>query len=306
VSAALSAVVLTVAVVAAARVPAFVVGAMRRDGLIVPIATWDGRRWHADWPRPEKNPDVPISLASVPHGWWGRATPSATWQAWTGGPPRSVHVEQPDWFDAQCLKQIGLRTDYRPATPPPAPSVQPYPKDGLALSTDEPVDPVEILPPAPATPPMIEAFEHAETRLVRRIWPPPAGVSIDPRIRARVPPTVEALYTVADGTERYYYAEMIRRYDKTSAGAECSAVAFGAGWFDRRAGGALHPLGLDVSMSQCDRYGLAYMLPLGVVRLDGRVFWIAQWSGWDYERYGIVELTPGKAQPVLSAYGGGC
>ena len=32
------------------------------------------------------------------------------------------------------------------------------------------------------------------------------------------------------------------------------------------------------------------MHPLGLLRLDGRVLWVAQWSGWEEETYAVVEV----------------
>jgi hypothetical protein len=48
------------------------------------------------------------------------------------------------------------------------------------------------------------------------------------------------------------------------------------------------------------------MLPLGVVRSADRLFWMAQFSGWDHERYAVLELTPKKVDVMVSTWGGGC
>jgi hypothetical protein len=299
-------------IVAASAAPnrnAFTVGVLRRDGLIVPFATWDGKRWRDEWPKPEQDPNVPISLASIPDDWWGHAAPAETWHVWAGGAsaPAAVHVRQPDWYAAQCLRQIGLRTDYRAAAPPP-PDVQPYPKDGLAVSSTVPVLPIDTAPAGEPSEVMVEAFDEAESKLVDEgPWRLPPAIPRGDAGRARVPVTVEAEYVFADvdGT-RYYYIEMSRTYVEPGFVARCGNISFGSGWFVHRRGHDLEPLGFDVSIGECDRYGFAYMLPLGVMRLRDRVYWIAQWSGWDYERYAIVELTPDKAKPVLSVYGGSC
>src|SRR5262245_37089433 len=127
----------TIGAAAQTRIPAasraFAVGVLRRDGIVVPFADFDGKRWHASWPEPKGRVDVPIHVRDVPSGWWGKAGPLDTWEVWVGAdPPRMVHVRQPEWLDAHCFRQIGLRTDYRSAQPAPGPDVQPYPKDGLA------------------------------------------------------------------------------------------------------------------------------------------------------------------------------
>ncbi|HEV2179274.1 MAG TPA: hypothetical protein VGR59_03090 [Gemmatimonadaceae bacterium] len=57
---------------AAARAPRarFVLGVLRRDGIVIPFATFDGKDWRTDWPAPRDHVDVPIDIASVPKDWW--------------------------------------------------------------------------------------------------------------------------------------------------------------------------------------------------------------------------------------------
>src|SRR5262245_57513189 len=116
------------------RTDTFAVGVMRRDGAIVPFAAFDGKRWSVDWPGPALDLDVPVSLTSVPKGWWGPTSSLAEWQVWTeSAEPRTARVTQPDWVEVHCLRQIALKTDYRSDFPEPSITEQPYPKDGLAI-----------------------------------------------------------------------------------------------------------------------------------------------------------------------------
>lgn len=62
---------------AAQRTPAFMIGVMRRDGVIIPFAAHDGKRWSNAWPGPRLDLQVPITLSSVPKAWWGPAKPAA-------------------------------------------------------------------------------------------------------------------------------------------------------------------------------------------------------------------------------------
>ena len=48
------------------------------------------------------------------------------------------------------------------------------------------------------------------------------------------------------------------------------------------------------------------MFPLGAIRLSHRLFWIAQWSGWDFEKYGVVEIKPKAVDDVVQVVGGQC
>ena len=67
-------------------------------------------------------------------------------------------------------------------------------------------------------------------------------------------------------------------------------------------------LKFDVAVVPCHRETIRYMFPLGAIRIAGRLFWIAQWSGWDYEEYTIVEIKPEKdrTEVALRVWGGGC
>ena len=73
-----------------------------------------------------------------------------SWQALlvpSADAPRTLNVVQPDWVEAHCERQIGLRTDYVPAAVVPPRTTQPYPKDGVAVSPPHAVEPIAIVPP---------------------------------------------------------------------------------------------------------------------------------------------------------------
>jgi hypothetical protein len=234
-------------------------------------------------------------------------TPQVAWQLWPagGGPPRTVTVTQPDWVDAHCFRQIALRTDYRSDRPIPPPAEQPYPKDGLVIAPDRPLEPIESIPvrapeaaalQAAVTP----AFDRAERELADRARHP-----IKREVREQIAASLEAVY--AFGTApRMFYVEAVRGYRVPKSGGEDCSVAFGTGWFLEDATDAVRKLDMAVDLVPCNRYGATYMLPLGVVRADGRAFWLAQYSGWDHERYMVVELKKDKIEAVVAKWGGGC
>jgi hypothetical protein len=65
-------------------------------------------------------------------------------------------------------------------------------------------------------------------------------------------------------------------------------------------------LTMVVDLLNCDRYGASYMLPLGVLRLNDRRYWIAQFSGWDHERFVVLEITPKSVDVKVSVWEGSC
>jgi hypothetical protein len=302
-----AAVVGAVAALAAADTPrdAFGVGVLRRDGVIIPFATFDGRRWQNGWPAPQTHIVVPISLASVPKRWWGPTGPLETWQAWVEAKDHAIHVMQPDWVGVHCARHLALRTDYATTGVIPPDGEQPYPKDGLAVSPPQRIERIETLPPTamelqPLAPTLLEAFNVAERETASHTNHP-----MPRRVRDQVTPAIEAAYAFGD-SPRYYYIEAMRLYRLLGqAPDECTAAAFGTGWFVRE-GGIFRSLLTYVDVLPCNGFGASYMLPLGVIRTAGRLFWLAQFSGAEHERYTVLELTPKKVDVMVSTWGGGC
>ena len=85
----------------------------------------------------------------------------------------------------------------------------------------------------------------------------------------------------------------------------CEAAAFGAGWFARD-GADIRALETVVDLLECNRAGASYMLPLGAMRVGGRLYWLAQFSGWNHERYVVIEVKRQSVEAVVNAWGGSC
>jgi hypothetical protein len=286
----------------------FTLGVLRRDGLVMPFATFDRGHWYQDWPAPHRGPDVPITMAAVPSRWWGPGGRRELWQGWTrSAEPIVLHATRPELYDAQCLPAVGLRTDYRSADPLPGRGARPYPKDGLAVSPPHPIERIDIMPIGPVTPPVADAFNGADALAMLDVPPGPLRMLTRDR-REAAPITVEAVYAAGSVSARVYYIEAVREYDSNDPDrlGQCDGLSYGAGWFAEDGRGPLRKLSFEVATSSCDRRGLLYMLPLGALRAGDRFFWIAQWSGWNVEQYNIVEIKPRGTQDAVRALGGGC
>ena len=147
---------------------------------------------------------------------------------------------------------------------------------------------------------LLPAFNQAEREVEKGYGHPVAR-----RSREGIDPGIEALYAFGT-TPRVYYVEAARPYRQIGRAAdECSAFAFGTGWFVRDEKG-MQPRGMAVDLLPCDRTGASYMLPLGAMRVAGRLFWIAQFSGWDHERFVVVEVKPKGVELAANVWGGGC
>jgi len=284
---------------------AFGVGVLRRDGVIIPFAAFNGKRWSSPWPVPALSLTVPVDLRALPSRWWGPTPALETWEATTIAGPLALRVVQPEWVDVQCQRQIGLRTDYRSERGAPPPSEQPYPKDGLAVSPAQPIEPIKMVvgesaDVRPLLPELLKAFNDAERIVEGRFGHPMAR-----RVREGREPLIEALYAVGD-SPRIYYVEAIRQYRQLGlAVADCTAIAFGTGWFVRDDAG-VRPLKMAVDLLNCNRYGASYMLPFGAMRLNDRLFWLAQFAGWEHERYVVLEIKAKTVDVIVNAWGGSC
>src|SRR5439155_499640 len=136
--------------------------------------------------------DVPIHVRSVPSHWWGKAGPHETWQVWTPAhATATVRVRQPDWFPAQCLQQVGLRTDYRSGEALPDPGTQPFPKDGLAVSPPQSIERIDLVPVGHLPPqPVVDAFNQAEQQAIRHERGLAARLPFDRKRREGTTPTI--------------------------------------------------------------------------------------------------------------------
>jgi hypothetical protein len=291
----------------AARPPrtGFGAGVLRRDGVIIPFAAFDGKTWTDNWPLPDLDLQVPVSVRDVPSAWWGPTPPLERWQAWTGGEPAEIRVVQPDWVDAPCTRQVGLRTDYKSALPAPAGSELPFPKDGLAVSPPQPVERIDVIPPESAErrllmPLLLEVFNKEERNTENRY-----GHPVPRRAREGRAPDIEAVYAFGQHP-RVYYIEATRRYRLLGQQPdECAALAFATIWFAFD-GAQVRELESAVDLLRCDRAGASYMLPLGVMRAAGKPYWLAQFASFDHERYAVIEIKPKTVSAVLDVWGGSC
>ena len=285
---------------------AFSVGVLRRDGVVIPFARFDGKHWQTIWIDAAPDVEVPIDLRNVPKKWWGSAGPLDTWQATTAAPdPLTLHVRQPDLIAAQCLRQVGLRTDYRPPEPSAPPREGPYPKDGLAVAPPQKVARIEILGASSPEwtefgPLVTDGFNKSERSIAAESGHP----VITTKEREATNPQIEAIYAYGKDP-RTYYVEAAREYWSDPKTNECRAVAFGHVWLSRDVRG-LKLLRATINVMSCDRDEASYMLPLGVITAGGHAFWIAQIATWNLERYDVIEITPAGAVVIAGRFGGGC
>jgi hypothetical protein len=294
---------------------------LRRDGVIVPFASYDEGRWLNRWPEPGRRLEIPISLEATPKSWWLRDRPVASWTAWpVQGESRVVHVRNPVNLTVECQRHIGLQTDYSSTAPPVPRDMQPHPKDGLATAGDVAVDPVEVLTASsPEWPRVLEAIKEPFTAAENKLLSRTSGARFTvpgPQSRAQFPLEIEVLFRspgTKPGTHVLYF-EAVRRYSRRPPSSAIVSVvpdrrplAYGAGWIVIGASGDIAPQEpLTVELSDNEREDLLYAMPLGSFRLGDHRYWAVQRAGWGYERYEIIDLAEPTVKVSFKTDGGTC
>lgn len=95
----------------------FMIGVLSNTGVLDPLATFDGSRWHRSWP--DRAP-LPKSIAAIPPRWWGGFSASG-WRVALPDGERLLRIRTPIHGDSSCGEGVALMTDY----------VHPSPLNGL-------------------------------------------------------------------------------------------------------------------------------------------------------------------------------
>ena len=290
----------------------FILGMLRRDGIVAPFAMFDGDQWRARWPVDLRNRELPISLDDVPESWWGVDPPPRTLTIWRDGERSgSINLTGITVSRLMCQPRIVLKSDYKPVSPAPPAFEAPYPKDGVVVSGDARLERIQAVEKGSAewNQALIlikEDFNREETIAAREYtsWIHP----VNERQRKLMPITMEAVYRGPTDDPRWtaYFVEAAREYPPGRNDRDgCGLVTFASGWLlvgpgnDRR-------LRLAAKVTYCDRKGVGYMLPFGLIRADRKVFWVYQFSGFEEEWYEVAEPTRRGVNNHVAFPAGGC
>jgi hypothetical protein len=295
----------------AADRPKFSLAVLRRDGVMIPFASFDGRAWGVQWPSSDSDVPLPISRNDIPKKWWGPQGPDVPWRATLpGGETRPLALGQPVHAKVFCSGHPAVGTDYRgSAVDPREPTV---PKDGLAVSGDVKVDDIiSVSVNAPDAKHLIglitEEFNKEEALAATQFmaWRHPYSVTA----RAEFPIQLEAFYRTIDttsrGTWKTSYIEAIRRFPARPGDEGCGLITFVRGWVTEQDGKA-PVINLGARVTYCDRAEVSFMLPLGRIVTDNDVHWVYQISSWRDEVYTVSRVRATEVRPVIAVPGGGC
>ena len=291
----------------------FVLAAMRQDGIALPFAVYDNGDWSAPWPTSVRDLEIPASLDAIPEKWWGGDAP-ASWSLWLAESttPRPVSLRKPIIVVVGRARRVGLHTDHSGA-PGVRPFELPYPKAGLAIGGGVKVQPIarvssQIENWRLLTTLLREDIDEAERKTINGLrsnvkWRHP----FSDEQRSKTPATLESWYTTALEQPGFSvsYIEAVKKYPPEPWEEGCGLETFISGWVHHNVRQP-KPRGiLTADVTYCDREGVSYMLPLGLIRAGNRTHWAFQVSSWEREWYAVIQATPGRVRYVAEYYGGG-
>lgn len=221
-------------------------------------------------------------------------------------PARVARVLGKVIYEEYCEYQIGLLTD----TQHPAPRDE----DPLWLATTQAVRvafPIDLLrhPAARAAwKPLIDAIDasvlHQEEAAAAEWIKHASGDAGLPPVHGRAPLRLRALQAFERGTDRVLYYEAVRQYRRPTSRDTSPSLIIASGWI-RSGNGKVQPGVSEVAGLTDPDTQDGGSEPLGIVDIDGRVFWIARVIGYEGESVRIKEVLP-NVTTALKKSGGGC
>jgi hypothetical protein len=287
---------------------------LRRDGVMLPFASFERDEWRVTWPLMLRMVKVPLTLNDIPREWWGHGGPDG-WRAHLlAGGTADVKVQSVAVHRPFCVDRLGLTTTYKPSQPLPPKPVQPYPKDGLVVRGNLRIDAIESVDPASPEGRALEErllaeFNRIEDRTVSNVrasngWRHP----VEADVRRTRPIKLESWYRSPSSEPGWTvsYIEVSRRFEPAAEDKGCGLETFVSGWVHHFRDDLRRTADLRAQLTYCDRVGVVYMLPFGRIRPRTRDYWVFQLSGWNDEWYDVAEVGRERVKHVIEYNAGGC
>jgi hypothetical protein len=187
--------------------------------------------------------------------------------------------------------------------------------DGVAVNTDQPVEPVPALTSGSpewrrVEPAIARAFRENQQRLVDDVLHEYSADSDAGRILlpllsrsslAGVPITIDWMYrqrgVVYFEAHKAAAASLLRLEGLTVRGWLVEGAT--GQWRASRVTGAL-------VTSESNGLGASWRVPLGSLRLGRRMFWVSAIAGYESLSYAIDEETPSGVREIIAVSAGGC
>jgi DNA-binding cell septation regulator SpoVG len=136
---------------------------------------------------------------------------------------------------------------------------------------------------------LLDPFDKAEQRASNEFseWTHP----VKRADRRKIPIEIEALYRATMEEEGWsaYFVEAVKKYAPAPEDRGCGLVTSANGWV--LVGPSKELVRIAGRITYCDRKGVSFFLPLGLIRANGHLYWVSQSSGYDHEFYNVTRPT---------------
>lgn len=295
----------------------FLVGILRRDGVIAPFAQYANRKWTNPWHsrQPNDQPDELDTIADLEKPWFQSfVKPTSDWYLWSpSGEPTTIKTSEAVRVCSHCQKVWGLLSDYpNPEKPEKNECVR---NVGAVLSEKKQGRSMEKLTDTSADWKQMMTFlgpefERAESSGLFDTIPHYTAQLPPAEERARKPLSMLNLYRsqLTDDGQLLFYFEASKEYPKPSDSNDsgCNNISLLGGWALRDAQGNLALLDSQFNPTDCDWKEGGRVLPFMILQLDGKTFAIVEEDSYEGESYIILEIRRDGVHRVLETYAGSC
>ena len=295
----------------------FILGILRRDGVIAPFAQYANRKWTNPWHSPESNdqPNEPDTIADLPKPWFRSfLKPSSVWYLWSSaGESTTIKASDAVQVCSHCQQVWGLLSDYPKQEEPQKNecvrnlgAVASEKKQGRAMEqlTDASSDwkpMMTFLGPE---------FERAESSGLSDTISQHAAQIPPAEERARKPLSMLNLYRsqLTDDGQILFYFEASKEYPKPPDANDvgCNNISLVGGWALRDVQGNLALLDSQFNPTGCDRKEGGLTEPFAIFQLEGKTFAVIEEDSYEGESYVILEIRKDGVHRVLETYAGSC
>jgi hypothetical protein len=280
----------------------FTLAIARSDGALVPFAAYDHGRWQRAWPAADENVDPTPTLTNMPSVWRERGEDvPRLWHVWpvAGGNSVEARVQGVDVVQAQCLRQVALKTDL-----PPRKAQSPM-AFGVAADGEIPLQPIATVETAE---PAWQSAERAIAAAFDALERTQAAAGEDRLIReSPLPPVhiVSLSREIGAPSPMYVVARRAYRTSRYPGQRQCGAVSVLTSWLVLDSG-SYRLVSPRMFLTDCDEKTARSAWPLAAMHVGDRAFWVLQEHGYESEVYAIEEIGAADTRRLVQRDAGGC
>jgi len=295
---------------------------LRADGLLTPIARFDGGNWINTWPETDNLTfDTNDNPSNPPTKWqWSTTQIPKEWVVFTiDGKKSFITGNEPVLYSSHCGINWGLKTDYpsdKEGRHNPA-------KVGIAVNQDMDFLPATLDKSPALKLPLLsylnDKFSMNEAIGIQRAEKKQktsgdrlsyTGHPIDKSVRELQPFSVNRLEHIKgiDDKINLYAFSIDRKYQKPAnfSDQSCSAISHYSGLVFQDTSGSYHSFYDELAITDCDGKGSSFLELLGAFKVGGEWFQIRRTTYYESEYIYIDKIEEDGPKRVAGIFVGGC